>query len=160
MRGAGAHCSHDLDNAPQSRPQSPELRQRLLARARRVRVIRRRVVAIALAVLVVSWGAVYGLGSIGASTTPATTATTVVLAAAVRDSDGDDDAATTTTTQTTSAGVDEDRDPDLQGHDRSRRPAPRPPPRRPRMTASAASDRGVVAARPARAPRAPPAPAR
>src|SRR5450432_487710 len=89
---------------PQSRPQSPELRQRLLARARRVRVIRRRVGAIALTVLAVSWGAVYGLGSIGASS--AATPTTVVLTAAVRTHGGDDDTPTTTTTaQTTSGGV-------------------------------------------------------
>ena len=48
------------------RPHSDELARRLRARARRVSVIRRRVVAISLTLLVLAWAAVFGLGSLGA----------------------------------------------------------------------------------------------
>ena len=68
---------------------SPEVVRRLRARARRTQVLRRRVGALALILLAVMWGAVYGLGSLGATSR-------VTVTAALAD-------ARTTTAATTSA---------------------------------------------------------
>jgi hypothetical protein len=53
---------------PQRAPQSPELRRRLRARARRVKILRRRVGALTLALLVGLWLAIAVTGSLGHST--------------------------------------------------------------------------------------------
>ena len=43
-------------------------RERLRARARRISIIRRRVVAVALSSFALAWGVIYATGSMGAST--------------------------------------------------------------------------------------------
>jgi hypothetical protein len=56
-------------NTPPRR-RSPEVARLLRARTHRTQVLRRRITALSLILLVGMWAAVYGLGSLGASTQP------------------------------------------------------------------------------------------
>jgi hypothetical protein len=77
--------------------------ERLAARARRIRLIRRRVVAGTLATFALAWGVVVFDGSMGApastATAQVTAATTTATPSSSSSSPSDDSAATMTTSQ-------------------------------------------------------------
>ncbi|MGD0198506.1 MAG: hypothetical protein ABSC56_11465 [Solirubrobacteraceae bacterium] len=57
---------------------SRELRRRLRARARRVRILRRRVGALTVALLLTAWGAVFAIGPMGHASTASATKVALV----------------------------------------------------------------------------------
>jgi hypothetical protein len=88
------------DDVTQSPRPSADLAKRLRARARRARMLRRRIAVLAVTLMAGSWGTVAAFGGLGASA--ATPATTAVLVAGRRGDDGARSVATTTRTgQTT-----------------------------------------------------------
>jgi hypothetical protein len=89
--------------APMNTPtdnQKAMVQARLAARARRISLLRRRVVASALASFVLAWGAIATTGSLGATTT--TTAAPSVTSADTTTSSSGDSSATTLTPVATS----------------------------------------------------------
>ena len=75
-------------------------RERLAARARRIAMLRRRVVAGALATFVLAWGVVSQTGSLGATTTTTAAATSVTASTTVTAADS-----TSTSTPETSSST-------------------------------------------------------
>jgi hypothetical protein len=81
-----------------------EARERLAARSRRIRLIRRRIVAGTLATFVLAWGVVMFDGAMG--TTSTTAATQVAAAETATSSSSDTDTSSTSTDDTTASDDD------------------------------------------------------
>jgi hypothetical protein len=77
---------HPTEN-PSTQGRKRIAQQRLAARARRVRMLRRRVVAGALATFVLAWGVVSQTGSLGQSTTTTAAATSATTASTATSTD-------------------------------------------------------------------------
>ena len=98
----GAEAEHGGMSTPPPPDRAALGRERLAARARRISVIRRRVVAITLATFALAWGAIAWDGSMGAQSASTATAQVATTASATGTTTSSDDTTASSGTSSSS----------------------------------------------------------